>query len=150
MRPIVISRAGAIAMEAASTFEHTIAPSIGLRNVFKMKRDYLAKEFEMSDFTFELEGKKIKGVKVDRKAVPPEYELPSKEEIDDYIRKREEYVATEVLRKCGWEEFVKRCELVRIEDFIHKHVPCEGPDGQCNVLCHRYGLENCWKPFFCR
>jgi hypothetical protein len=97
MRPIVVSKAGTVAMDASSRFE---------------------------------------------------YEMPSQEEIDTYIRAREEYVATEVLRRCGWIEFLKRCELVDIKDFIHKHVPCEGPDGQCNVLCHRYGFENCWKPFF--
>jgi hypothetical protein len=127
-------------MEASSRFEHEIAPKLGLRNVFKMKRDYLAKEFEMSDFTFEWEGKEIKAVKVDKKEVPPEYEMPSQEEIDEYIRAREEYVATEVLWKCGWTEFVKRCEMVRIEDYINEHTPCEGPDGQCNMLCP----VGCW------
>ena len=54
MRPIVVSRAGVVAMDV------------------------------------ELDGKEIKGVKV----VPPEYEMPSQEEI---IRAKEEYVATEVL-----------------------------------------------------
>jgi hypothetical protein len=141
MRPIMVSRAGAVAMEASSRFEHEIAPELGLRNVFKMKRDYLAKEFEMSDFTFEWEGKEIKGVKVDRQEVPPEYEMPSQEEIDTYIRAREEYVATEVLWKCGWIEFVKRCELVGIEDYVNEHTPCEGPDGQCNMFCFRYGKD---------
>lgn len=135
---ITVSRAGAVAMDASSRFEYEIASELGLRNVFKMKREYLAKKFEMSDFTFEWEGKEIKGVKVDKKEVPPEYEMPSQEEIDEYIRAREEYVATEVLRKCGWIEYVKRCELVGIEDYIAEHAPCEGPDGQCNMFCHNY------------
>lgn len=130
-----IGKTGTVVLTASSDFEYKIAPELGLRNVFKMKRDYLAKEFEMSDFTFEMDGKEIKGVKVDKKEVPPEYEMPSQEEIDEYIRAREEYVATEVLRKCGWLEFVKRCELVRIEDYINEHTPCEGPDGQCNKFC---------------
>lgn len=138
MRPIVVSKAGVVAMDASSRFEHEIVPELGLRNVFKMKRDYLAKEFEMSDFTFNWEGKEIK---VDRKEVPPEYEMPSQEEIDTYIRAREEYVATEVLWKCGWTEFVKRCELVGIEDYINEHTPCEGPDAQCNMFCFRYGKD---------
>lgn len=130
-----IGKTGTVVLTASSDFEHKIAPKLGLRDVFKMKREYMAKEFEMSDFTFEWEGKEIKGVKVDKKEVPPEYEMPSREEIDEYIRAREEYVAAEVLRKCGWIEFVKRCELVGIEDYINEHTPCEGPDGQCNMFC---------------
>ena len=65
----------------------------------------------------------------------------SQEEIDTYIRAREEYIATEVLWKCGWAEFVKRCELVGIEDYIDEHTPCEGPDAQCNMFCFRYGKD---------
>lgn len=126
---IMVSKAGAIAMDASSKFKYEIAPKLGLRDVFKMKLDYMAKQFEMSDFTFDLNGK------VNRNEVPPEYEMPSQEEIDEYIRAREEYIATEVLHKCGWTEFVKRCELARIEDYIDEHTPCEGPDGQCNMLC---------------
>ena len=140
---ITVSRAGAIAMDASNRFEYEIAPELGLRNVFKMKRDYMAKQFEMSDCIFEWEGKEIKGRRIEKKEVPPEYEMPSQEEIDEYIRAREEYVATEVLHKCGWIEFVKRCELVRIEDYINEHMPCEGPDGQCNMFCPKYDT-NCW------
>ena len=135
---ITVSRAGAIAMDASNRFEYEIAPELGLRNVFKMKRDYM---FEMSDCIFNLEGKEIKGIRMDKKEVQPEYEVPSQQEIDEYIRAREEYVATEVLHKCGWIEFVKRCELVRIEDYINEHTPCEGPDGQCNMFCFQYGKD---------
>lgn len=136
-----IGKTGTVVLTASSDFEYKVAPKLGLRDVFKMKRDYMAKEFEMSDFTFEWEGKEIKGVKVDRKEVPPEYEMPSREEIDGYIRAREEYIATEVLRKCGWTEFVKRCELVGIEDYVNEHTPCEGLDGQCNMFCLQYGKD---------
>ena len=135
---ITVSRAGAIAMDASSRFKYEIAPELGLRDVFKMKLDYMAKQFEMSDCIFEWEGKEVKGMRMERKEVPPEYEMPSQEEIDEYIRAREEYVATEVLRKCGWTEFVKRCELVRIEDYINEHTPCEGPDAQCNMFCRDF------------
>lgn len=139
MRPIVVSNAGVVAMEASSRFEYEIAPDLGLRNVFKMKRDYLAKNLEMSDFAFKWEDKEIK---VDKKEVPPEYEMPTDEEIDTYIRAREEYIATEVLWKCGWAEFVKRCESVGIEYYINEHTPCEGPDAQCNMFCRDF-LKSC-------
>ena len=138
---ITVSRAGAIAMDASSRFKYEIASELGLRDVFKMKRDYMAKQFEMSDCIFEWEGKEIKGMRMERKEVPPEYEMPSQEEIDEYIRAREEYVATEVLRKCGWAEYVKRCKLAGIEDYINEHTPCEGPDAQCNMFCFQYGKD---------
>lgn len=137
-----MSRAGAIAMDASSRFKYEIAPELGLRDVFKMKMEYMAKQFEMSDCIFEWEGKEIKGMRMERKEVPPEYEMPSQKEIDEYIRAREEYVATEVLRKCGWTEFVKRCELAGIEDYINEHTPCEGPDAQCNMFCPDF-LKDC-------
>jgi hypothetical protein len=37
----------------------------------------LIKGFEMNDFTFDWEGK---GIKVDKKEVPPEYEMPTNNE----------------------------------------------------------------------
>lgn len=138
---IKVGKAGVVAMNASKHFEKYIAPELGLRNVFKMKRDYMAKQYEMSDCIFEFEGKEIKGRRMEKKEVPLEYEMPSQEEINEYIRAREEYVATEVLHKCGWTEFVKRCELVRIEDYINEHTPCEGPDGQCNMFCFQYGKD---------
>lgn len=142
MRPIVVSKAGAVAMDASNRFKYEIASELGLRDVFKMKRDYMAKQFEMSDCIFEWEGKEVKGMRMERKEVPPKYEMPSQEEIDEYIRAREEYIATEVLRKCGWAEYVKRCELVGIEDYINEHTPCEGPDAQCNMFCRDF-LKSC-------
>ena len=135
---ITVSRAGAIAMDASSRFKYEIAPELGLRDVFKMKRDYMAKQFEMSDFTFEFNGKEIKGVKVDKKEVPPEYEMPSQEEIDEYIRAREEYIADAVLKHCGWNEFIKRCKLSCIEDYIKERIPCEAEEGQCAIDCPRF------------
>lgn len=128
MKPIVVSKAGAVAMDASEYFEKYIANKLGLRDVFKMKHDWFnahRKFIPHEDGSVTIEH------------VEPEEELdyPSEEEVDNYIRKREEYVATEVLRKCGWAEFVKRCELVRIEDYINEHTPCEGPDGQCYMFC---------------
>ena len=81
-------------------------------------------------------GKTITGIEYTE--VETDLECPSQEEIDEYIRKRDEYIAEQILKECGWDEFVKRCKLDRIEDFVAEHVPCEGPDGQCNMFCHKY------------
>ena len=113
---LVVSAAGIVALEANERFEKEIAAKRGLRDVFKLKRKYLSGKIN---------------------------ECPSKEEIDNYIREREEYIANEILKECGWEEFVKRCRLVGIEDYTNEHFHCEGPDRQCKIFCPQYNT-NCW------
>ena len=110
----VVSTVGTVVLEANERFEKKIAAKRGLRDVFKLKRKYLLGEIN---------------------------ECPSKEEIDNYIREREEYIANEVLKQCGWDKFIKRCHLVGIEDYVAEHMPCEGPDGQCNMFCFQYGKD---------
>lgn len=122
---IVLSKAGAVAMKASEDFDYKVAPSMGLRDVIRMKRDYLCSTLH----TYEEEY----GTTVER--VDSDLECPSNEEIDEYIRAREEYVAKEVLIQCGWDEFVKRCQLVGIEDYIDECLPCDGLGGQCNMAC---------------
>lgn len=59
----------------------------------------------------------------------------TQEEINDYVRQRNEYIAEEILHKCGWVEFVRHCEYQGIEDLISKHAPCEADDRQCHIDC---------------
>ena len=133
---LVVSAAGMVAVEANERFEKEIAPRLGLRDVFKLKRKYMNSRFQSKEKEFELFGKTIKGIEC--KEVETNLECPSQEEIDEYIRKRDEYIAEQILKECGWNEFVKRCKLDKIEDFIAEHMPCEGPDGQCNMFCPKY------------
>ena len=123
-------------MEASERFEYKIAPKLGLRNVFKLKREYMSSKLRFEEKEFEVLGRKVLGVEYTE--VETNLECPSQEEIDEYIRKRDEYIAEQILKECGWDDFVKRCELDSIEDFIAEHTPCEGPDGQCNMFCHNY------------
>lgn len=133
---IIVNKAGAVGMEASERFTYEIAPELGLRNVFKLKREYMNSKLRFEEKKFELFGKTITGIKY--KEVETDLECPSQEEIDEYIRKRDEYVAEQVLKKCGWYEFVKRCKLDNIEDFIAEHVPCEAEEGQCAIDCPRF------------
>ena len=133
---LVVSAAGMVALEANERFEKEIAPKLGLRDVFKLKRKYMNSRFQSKEKEFELFGKTIKGI--ESKEVETNLECPSQEEINEYIRKRDEYIAEQILKECGWDEFVKRCKLDKIEDFIAEHMPCEGPDGQCNMFCPKY------------
>lgn len=121
---IIVNKVGSVAMDASSRFKYEIAPELGLRNVFQLKRKYMNSKFRFEEKEY--------------KEVETDLECPSREEIDEYIRKRDEYIAEQILKKCGWVEFVKRCKLDSIEDFIAEHEPCEGPDGQCNMFCHNY------------
>ena len=123
-------------MEASERFKYEIAPKLGLRDVFKFKREYMSSKLRFKEKEFELFGKTITGIEC--KEVETNLECPSQEEIDEYIRKRDEYIAEQILKECGWDEFVKRCKLSNIEDFIAEHMPCEGPDGQCNMFCPKY------------
>lgn len=138
---IIVNKAGVVAMEASERFKYEIAPELGLRDVFKLKRDYMSSKLRFEEKEFEVFGKTITGIGYEE--VETDLECPSKEEIDEYIRKRDEYIAEQILKKCGWTEFVKRCKLDNIEDFIVKHFPCEGPDGQCNMFCPQYDTD-CW------
>lgn len=130
---IIVSRAGAVAMEASERFQYEIAPELGLRDVFKLKREYMSSKLRFEEKEFEVFGKTITGIEY--KEVETDLECPSQEEIDEYIQKRDEYIAEQILKECGWDEYVKRCKL---DNVIIKHVPCEGPDGQCNMFCHNY------------
>ena len=138
---ITVNKAGAVAMDASSRFKYEIAPELGLRDVFKLKREYMSSKLRFEEKEFELFGKTITGIEYTE--VETDLECPSQEEIDEYIRKRDEYIAEQILKECGWDEFVKRCKLDSIEDFIAEHFPCEGPDGQCNMFCPQYNTD-CW------
>ena len=133
---ITVNKAGIVVMEASGRFKYEIAPELGLRDVFKLKREYMSSKLRFEEKEFELFGKKITGIEYEE--VETNLECPSQEEIDEYIRKRDEYIAEQILKECGWNDFIRRCKLDRIEDFIAEHVPCEGPEGQCNMFCHNY------------
>lgn len=138
---IIVNKAGAVTMEASKRFKYEIAPELGLRDVFKLKQEYLSSKLRFEEKEIEVLGQKVFGIEYEE--VETDLECPSQEEIDEYIRKRDEYIAEQILKECGWTEFVKRCKLDNIEDFIVKHFPCEGPDGQCNMFCPQYSTD-CW------
>lgn len=128
---MTIGPSGVIAMNASEYFDLYIADKLGLRPVFKMKRDWYKahrKHIDNADGSVTIE------------FIEPEIEIeyPSEEEVDNYIRKREEYVADAVLKHCGWDEFIKRCKLCRIEDYIEERVPCEAEERQCVIDCPRF------------
>lgn len=135
---IIVNKAEIVGMKASERFRHEIAPELGLRDVFKLKREYMSSKLRFEEKEFELFGKTITGIEYTE--VETELECPSQDEIDEYIRKRDEYIAEQILKECGWDDYVKRCKL---DGIIVKHFPCEGPDGQCNMFCPQYSTD-CW------
>lgn len=127
----VVGTSGVIAMNANEYFDLHIADKLGLRPVFRMKRKWYEAHRKITHTNDDC-------VIIEHVEPEIEVEYPSKEEVDNYIRKREEYVADAILKHCGWDEFIKRCKLCRIEDYIKERVPCEAEEGQCVIDCPRF------------
>ena len=56
---ITVSKAGVVGMEASGRFKYEIAPELGLRDVFKLKREYMSSKLRFEEKEFELFGKII-------------------------------------------------------------------------------------------
>ena len=46
---ITVSKAGVVGMEASGRFKYEIAPELGLRDVFKLKREYMSSKLRFED-----------------------------------------------------------------------------------------------------
>lgn len=69
---------------------------------------------------------------------------PSQEEVDYYIKMRDEYIAEYILRNSSWADFLKTCRMFKLgEDFVNRHEPCTGMDGQCSFDCHFFKDGRC-------
>lgn len=120
-----------IAINAKEYFEKYIASTIGLRPIFEIQREWCkahTKYIHNKDGSIIVE------------FIEPEIkiEYPSHQEVGEYVRKRNEYIADAILKHCGWEAFLKRCNLYHIEDYIQKRVPCESYTKQCMLDCPKF------------
>lgn len=115
-----LNKVGTIVLNAGEEFEKYEARKLRLRDVFKLRREFIVKKYNNIEPSESLENP------------------PTNEEIEQYIRAKEEYIADAILKECGWEDFVKRCKKVGIEDYIAEQVACKGPEGQCNMFCPKY------------
>lgn len=125
-----LNKVGVVVLEASEEFEKYEARKLGLRDVFKLRRSYLNSMYKKYNT--------IPCQVIEKQEPLEELENPTDEEIKQYVKAREEYVADAILKECGWEDFVKRCKAVGIEDYIAERVPCEGLGGQCNMFCPKY------------
>ena len=58
--------------------------------------------------------------------------------IDDWILQRDEYIARRVFKNYGWEAVQWDIKTNHLEHLLEELKPCEGADGQCNLLCHHF------------
>ena len=59
---IIIGKAGAVDMEASKKFKYEIAPALGLRDVFKLKQEYLSSKLRFEPKEIEVLGEKVFGI----------------------------------------------------------------------------------------
>lgn len=83
----------------------------------------------------------FRGLIAPKLGLRPISEHTDKSETEEYLLQESQYVARKILEVYGWTDFVNFCVNGDMEDFMTKHTPCEGPDGQCGFECSRY--EKC-------
>lgn len=110
----------------------------GVRNPFKVKEDILKNSIVRESTTIKLPGsdKEIPCEKITTKADGWE-KMPSDAEIENFIRKREAFVAHKVLTYRSWDDFIDTCHLYRRQDLIDNIMACK-EHGQCTFFCAMY------------
>lgn len=125
-RPIILTSVGSTALRAHEEFDRLYKQEHGELPFWKRHKWMTSGWRDMENGAIQIEA--------------PIGECPvTEEELHEYMRMRDEYIAEAVLQKHGWNEFTKYCAQAMIEDLIQKHTPCEADDGQCHMDCYLRG-----------
>ena len=114
-----VNSVGSTILRAEEMWERQIAPARGLENPFKRKHKVLASL--------------VSGVKLDWS------DYPTEAECEHWKRKRNHYVAEQVLLKHGWKELQKFAKSRHVEEVLKNLLPCEAESGQCHMDCKFFG-----------
>jgi hypothetical protein len=117
-RPIVVSAVGFARMEYSSEFEKMMK-SQGYTNPFVLQRHAAKRLFK------EIDTKSEPQVPKNVKTLP----------VDEWILKRDEYIARKVFEEFGWEEVQWDIRTNHLEHLLDELKPCEDPIGQCSLFC---------------
>lgn len=130
--PIVIGESGMYRMLLHNKWIAREAPKRGLRDPWEHRPDKPLREEEI---VFTIEGKEIKGTKTVYPEVDDEVMREWKAERDEYMRQRDEWIATQIFHKYGYDAFL--AESARLSEKFRKSVfPCESQnDPQCSMFC---------------
>ena len=150
--PVVISEDGFKAMNISADFAK-YAREHGIRDPFKVSRQLFKKRCrtEGTDLVVEFDWDEKTG------KIKEDPDEPTREEKDNWIAMRDEYVARRCFNEIGYESFLfhtKPCDYESAYDISHlreedEFVPCLSADRQCMMTCHKYAecaLQGTWTP----
>lgn len=156
--PFVMSAKGMFCMEKHDEFRRSIYKKFGLRPVFRIQQEWAAARFEKEDKVAMIAGHPISGVSYKmlteqeiREKHPNLSEQPSNEEIEEFLRIENEWIAEQILYEYGWDEFEKECQHSHLSQKFHdKFRPCDAKDKQCHLLCPDIAnIKECKMRFTC-
>ena len=141
--PFVISAKGMFHMEKHDEFRRSIYKKFRLRPVFRIQQEWAAARFEKEDKVAVIAGHPISGISYRilteqeiREKHPNLPEQPSDEEIEEFLRIENEWIAEQILYEYGWNEFEKECQHSHLsQEFHDKFRACDAKDKQCHLLC---------------
>ena len=78
-----------------------------------------------------------------RRRMDQDYEEPQgiKISVDDWIDKRERYIAQRVFDNFDWEHFYAYITKYNKLDMLEDHFPCETGERQCNLFCKKFNKK---------
>lgn len=151
--PIVISENGFKAMNISADFAK-YAREHGIRDPFEVSRQLFSKRMHRNE-----DGSISVSIERDEETgkIKEDPDEPTREEKDNWIAMRDEYVARRSFNEIGYESFLfhtKPCDYESAYDISHlreedEFVPCLSADRQCMMTCHRYAecaLQGTWTP----
>lgn len=156
--PFVMSAKGVFRMEKHDEFRRSIYKKFGLRPVFRIQQEWAAARFEKEDKVAMIAGHPISGISYKmlteqeiREKHPDLPEQLSNEEIEEFLRIENEWIAEQILYEYGWDEFEKECQHSHLsQEFHDKFRPCDAKDKQCHLLCpDMMNIKKCKMRFTC-
>lgn len=131
-RAFVVSSKGVSRMDFHHQWECEEAPKRGLRNPWAHRPDRPIRYEEVINI---IAGAEVKGKKPIYNEYTDKELLAWKEERDEYMRQRDEWIALQMFNEYGYGTFLEECSNLS-EDFRKSVFPCESlSDPQCNMFC---------------
>ena len=125
--------------ELHDEFRRHIAPLKGLRPVFDIQQQWRNATIKYVDDVVDYCGKQVPVTRIEYIEPPADLEpYPGWDEVDEYLQIENKWMAEEILKRIGWQEFKSFCKLHKMDDVVKQHGPCEGSKGQCSFFCPKY------------
>lgn len=137
--PFIVSTKGMFYLKKHDEFRRSIYKKFGLRPVFQIQQNWAIAKFEKRDETSIVAGHPVYKMLTEQEILEKNPNLlpyPSDEEIKEFLRIENEWIAEQILYEYGWDEFEKQCQYENLsQEFHNKFRPCDSKDKQCHLLC---------------